>query len=270
VLGVPFLGDTLDLAAFEKLLGRDRPKLAVLTPNFQNPTGLSLPLAARHTVLRLARAARVALVENDIYGELRYAGDPLPALKQLDETGDVIQLKSFSKIAFPGLRVGWVLGPAPVVDRLAQAKQWSDLHADHLAQAVLLRFAESGRLERHRARIVEAGAASLRAVLAACASHLPSGTRFTRPQGGMNLWVRLPEPLDSAALLDAAERRGVTYLPGRYFAVSRSEPGALRLSFAGLEPAAIEAGVEALGRAAAAERSRRMSERTGPLAPAVV
>src|SRR5206468_106115 len=98
------------------------------------------------------------------------------------------------------------------------------------------RFAESGRLAAHGARMLDAGAERLRAVLAACARHLPPGSRYTRPQGGMNLWVRLPEPLDAGELLARAQRENVAYLPGKYFAVSRFEPGALRLSFAGLTP----------------------------------
>src|SRR5205814_495752 len=135
------------------------------------------------------------LVENDIYGELRYAGDPLPLLKQLDAAGGTVLLRSFSKLAFPGLRVGWVIGPRPLIDRLTAIKQWSDLHTDQLSQAVLLRFAESGRLAQHRARVLRTGGERLRAALSACERHLPAGSRWTRPEGGMNLWVRLPEPL---------------------------------------------------------------------------
>ena len=139
------------------------------------------------------------------------------------------------KISFPGLRVGWAVGPKPLIDRLRNAKEAADLHTDQLSQAVLLEFAESGRLEAHRARMLQAGSERLAATLEACAAHLPAGTRWTRPEGGMNLWVRLPEPLDAGELLARAQREGVTYLPGRYFAVSRLDPGALRLSFAGLD-----------------------------------
>jgi 2-aminoadipate transaminase len=122
------------------------------------------------------------------------------------------------------------------------------LHTDQLAQAVLLEFAESGRLEAHRARMLEAGAQRLRATLDACREYLPPGTRWTQPQGGMNVWVRLPEPLDAGELLPRARKEGVAYLPGRYFAVSRPEPGALRLSFAGLAPDQIRKGLGILGR----------------------
>ena len=268
--GIPVGPAGIEIEALERALAAHRARLLVVTPNFQNPTGATMPLESRLALLRLARQARLVLVENDIYGGLRYSGERLPTIKQLDETGDTVLLRSFSKIAFPGLRVGWVVAPRALTARLAQAKQWTDLHTDQLSQAILLRFAESGRLAAHHARVVAAGAERLGAALESCERHLPAGARFTRPQGGMNLWVRLPEPLDAGELLPRAQREGVTYLPGRYFAVSRHEPGGLRLSFAGLEPAEIRKGIAVLGGVFAAELDRlRRSDRMDP-APAMV
>ena len=269
-VGVPVGPDGLDVEALPRLIARERPRMLVVTPNFQNPTGVTMPLAARQALLKIARTAGLVLVENDIYGELRYQGEPLPTLKQLDESGDTLQIKSYSKLAFPGLRVGWITGPHPVIVRLADLKQWIDLHSDQLSQAVLLRFSESGRLATHRRRMIEAGTARLQAVLAACQLYLPAGSRYTRPQGGMNLWVRLPEPLDSTELLPRAQALGVSYLPGRYFAVSRTEPGALRLSFAGLSPDRIETGLRILGALFVEEAERMRSARSAGLAPAIV
>jgi 2-aminoadipate transaminase len=220
----------------------------LVTPNFQNPTGATIPLAARLDLLRITQAAGVTVIENDIYGALGYEGEAIPSLKQLDETGRTILLRSFSKVAFPGLRVGWVIAPSPLIERLTEAKQWSDLHTDQLSQAVLLRFAESGRLEEHRQRMLVAGRERLQAAILACAAHMPAGTRFTRPRGGMNLWVELPASLDAAELLPRAEREGVTYLPGRFFAVSKPQPNALRISFAGMTPDEIRCGIAVLGR----------------------
>jgi 2-aminoadipate transaminase len=162
-----------------------------------------------------------------------------------------------------------MVGPRALVARIAEAKQLADLHTDQLSQAVLLRFAESGRLAAHRARVLAAGAERLRAVLEACGAFLPAGTQFTRPQGGMSLWVRLPEPLDAGELLARARREGVNYLPGRFFEVSRREPGGLRLSFASLEPEKIRAGLAILGQIFSSELARARLERREP-APAVV
>lgn len=256
LVGIPVGNDGMDVANLQTILERSRPRFLVVTSNFHNPTGATLPLSSRRALLDAARAARVAVVENDAYGELRYSGDPLPAIKQLDESGSTVLLRSFSKVSFPGLRVGWVVGPKPLIDRLRQSKEAADLHTDQLSQAVLLEFAKSGRLDSHRARMLKAGAERLAATLDACGRFLPPGTRYTRPHGGMNIWVRLPEPLDAGELLPRAQKEGVAYIPGRYFAVSRQEPGALRLSFAGLHPDQIRSGLAVLGRIVAEEMAR--------------
>ncbi|HEV2689832.1 MAG TPA: PLP-dependent aminotransferase family protein [Bryobacteraceae bacterium] len=248
IIGVPVTANGIDLEALEHAIRRERPRLLAVTSNFQNPTGATLPLAARQTLLTMAQASGVIVIENDIYGALAYEGDPIPTLKRLDETGDTILLRSFSKLAFPGLRVGWVIGPRLLIEKLTEAKLWSDLHTDQLSQAVLLRFAESGRLAEHRQRMLEAGRERLHAALSACEKHLPREAKFSRPRGGMSLWVRLPEPLDAGELLPRAEREGVTYLPGKYFAVTRPATNSLRISFAGMAPDQIRSGIAILGR----------------------
>jgi DNA-binding transcriptional MocR family regulator len=235
----------LDIERLARVFAQERPKLAILTPNFQNPTGTTMPLDSREAVVRLAAELHVTVVENDIYGALRYTGDPLPTLKQL---GGTLLIRSFSKIAFPGLRVGWIIAPKPLIAALTAARQWCDLHTDQLSQAVLLRFAESGRLGEHVAKSRELGRDRLAAALDSCRKYLPSGSEFTKPEGGMSVWVKLPEPLDASDLLSRAQREGVTYLPGKHFAVGPHQPGTLRLSFGGLPPSLIEAGIMRLGR----------------------
>jgi 2-aminoadipate transaminase len=258
LIGVPVGRHGMDLEILERTIlehgsldhgsARARARFVCVTPNFQNPTGSTMPLAARKSLLQITQSAGVTVIENDIYGPLTYEGEPIAAIKRLDQTGDTILLRSFSKVAFPGLRVGWVIAPRPLIERLTETKQWSDLHTDQLSQAVLLRFAESGRLEQHRQRMLVAGLERLEAALEACAAYLPSGTKFTRPRGGMSLWVELPAALDAAELLPRAEREGVTYLPGKYFAVSRPQPNGLRISFAGMTPEEIRSGLAILGR----------------------
>lgn len=270
LVGVPIHPTGLDLAQLEDVLAREQPRLLVVTPSFQNPTGLSLSREARRALLERARAFGVVLIENDIYGDLRYHGAALPTLKQMDETGDTVLLRSFSKVAFPGLRVGWLIAPRPLVARLAEAKQWTDLHTDQLSQAVLLRFALSGRLARHRERVRRAGAERLAAVLSACRRYLPEGASWTQPQGGMNLWVHLPEPLDTADLLPRARQQNVTYLPGTFFEVSRPQRAGLRICFAAVPPARIRTGLAILGRIFKEEMDRaRAAGRLSP-APALV
>ena len=267
--GVPVTAEGLDLDEASRILQRERIKLIFVTPTFQNPTGATLPQAARADLIRLAAQHGATIVENDVYSALRYEGEPIPSIKQTSP-GEVIQLGSFSKIAFPGLRVGWILAPRHVIDSCAAGKQWMDLHSDHLSQAVLLQFARTGRLEAHTRRVVAAGAEKLAAALSACADHLPEGTGFTRPAGGMNIWVRLPHPLDASALLRHAEEQGVSYLPGRYFAIGRGEPGSLRLSFAGLEASRIREGISILGALFTQELRRERQGGYGRQATAIV
>jgi DNA-binding transcriptional MocR family regulator len=266
--GVPMGADGMDIPQLERALRRDKPRFVVVTANFQNPTGATMPAAARRALLEAAHAARIPVVESDPYGELRYQGESLPSIKELDEQGGTVLLRSFSKLSFPGLRVGWALGPKPLIDRLRHAKEATDLHTDQLSQAVLLEFMESGRLSAHHRRMLQAGAERLAAVMDGCRRYLPAGSRWTRPEGGMNVWVRLPDPLDAGELLPGVQKEGVSYLPGRYFAVSRLDPGALRLSFAGLEPEQIRRGLETLGRIAAAEWQNALRRREP--APAMV
>ncbi len=270
VAGIPVTASGIDLDALERAIARLRPRLLVVTPNFQNPTGATMPEGARRRLLAMSEAARLPVVENDIYGDLRYLGAPLPTLKELDRSGLVIRIKSLSKLAFPGLRVGWILAHSAVIQKLAERKQLADLHSDQLAQAVLLRFLESGRMDGHKKKIIRAGSARLEAVLAACGAHLPAGSAFTRPEGGVNLWVDLPAALDATMLLGRAAGRGVSYLPGPLFAVTREARSSLRLSFAGLDPAHIREGISRLGEVFQEEIGHARPVRSAGLAPAMV
>lgn len=270
VIGMPVGREGVDIDTLGVLLEKEKPRLMVLTPNFQNPTGSTLPIESRRTILALAKRAGVIVVENDLYGELRYLGTEIPSLKKLDESGDTILLGSFSKIAFPGLRVGWAIGPRHFIARLTEAKEASDLHSDQLSQAVLLRFAESGRLAAHRQKMLTAGSLRLKAALWCCERELPTGSSFTKPEGGMNVWVELPKPLDASELATRAERENVSFLPGRYFAVTRPQVHGLRLSFAGLTPENIRHGLSVLGLIFRTEQQRAQNKQRGEPAPALV
>jgi 2-aminoadipate transaminase len=245
--------DGLDVNALEDILERVRPKMLVITPSFQNPTGATLSLERRKRIVSLAQVIGAVLVENDIYTELRYRGQGLPTLKELDESGNTVILRSYSKVLFPGLRVGWVIGPRDVIARLAEAKQVSDLHSDQLSQAVLLRFTESGELQRHIEATRLAGEKKLDAALAACRRFLPPGATFTTPDGGMNLWIELPAPLTAELLLSRAQERGVDFLPGRHFSARGVHSRGLRISFGGLPVDQITRGIEIIGRCATLE-----------------
>ncbi|HET8547274.1 MAG TPA: PLP-dependent aminotransferase family protein, partial [Bryobacteraceae bacterium] len=165
LFGVRTTATGLDVEELGRMLLAERPRLLIVTPDFQNPTGATVPLEARRAIVALARESGTLIIENEIYRDLRYEAEPLPTLKELDETGNVILVRSFSKVAFPGLRVGWVVGPSRLIACLTEARQWCDLHTDQLSQAILLRFAESGGLAAHCERVRRAGRDRLRAVL---------------------------------------------------------------------------------------------------------
>ena len=237
--------------AFGRTLTVDQGQSAIeahiVTPSFHNPTGYTMNLAERREIAEATRTGRRLLVEVDIYARLRYEGEALPTIRSLGAGSQALLLRSFSKIAFPGLRVGWVIGSKALIQKLATAKQWTDLHSDQLSQAILLEFARSGKLEAHLGRVLDAGRKRLSTTLETLQEILPQGSRYTRPQGGMNLWVTLPRGCDSSAVLEKARRQGVTYLPGRYFSVSAPMNESFRLSFAGLSPARIVDGLRRLG-----------------------
>lgn len=259
IIGVPDPADFRDI----------RAQVFIVTPNFQNPTGLSLTLETREALLKETSQSRTVLIENDIYSALRYSGESLPSLKQLAPNRGGVLLRSFSKIAFPGLRLGWVIGPRQLIAAMRSAKQRTDLHSDQFSQAVMLRFAESGRLAAHVNKMIEAGRERLGVTLEALERSLPPGSYWTRPEGGLNLWVTLPTDLDADKLLDLVQRAGVSYLPGSVFAVSRPATNAFRLSFGGCAPEQIRAGIEILGTIFTNERdARRWAEREP--APALV
>ncbi|MBM3815097.1 MAG: PLP-dependent aminotransferase family protein [Acidimicrobiia bacterium] len=246
LIALPTDGSGIDSGASYHILQRERPTLVVVTPSFQNPTGGTMSITARENLVGITRKTGTLIVENDIYSGLRYTGEPIPTVRSLAREQTLL-IGSFSKISFPGLRVGWIIGPKPAIAELTRIRHWCDLHSDQLSQAVLFQFADSGRLQAHRLKMVQHGAKRLKAVLDACANYLPKGSFWTSPKGGMSLWVELPEGADTAHALRDANAKGVHYLPGSLFAVETPAPNALRLSFAGLTPQRIDAGVKILG-----------------------
>jgi 2-aminoadipate transaminase len=233
----------IDLEALEATLAANRVKLIVLTPDFQNPTGTSMPLASRRKVLEMAARYQVPIVEDHIYARLHAREERVPSLKQLDSSDLVIHIDSFAKVAFPGLRVGWIVAPSIAIERLRQVKQTTDLHTDQLAQATLAEFLRRGLFTKHIAKMRKVYASRLVALDEALRKNMPEGTRWTAPHGGMCLWLELPVGFDASELLIHAKERSVLFAPGRYFYVQNPLPNTLRLAFAGLDEKQITRGV---------------------------
>ena len=247
LVGVDGDDDGLDPEAFERICRTERPTLLYLVPTFANPTGRTLSSSRRAAVAAIAARHGVWVVEDNPYGELRYSGAPsapLAAEPDLAESG--LHLGSFSKIGAPGLRIGWVRAPRVVRRALAIAKQAGDLHTSTVDQAAAARYLESVDLDAHVARLVTAYRLRRDAMLAELPSVLPEGSSWTRPDGGMFTWVRLPGAVDTAELLPAALERGVAFVPGWAFYAGEPDRATFRMSFTTYDPARTAEGVRRL------------------------
>jgi len=234
----------LDIAALEIVLMQNRVKFIFVTPDYHNPTGTALPLAGRRRLLELASRFQVPVIEDSIYARLHLRGTAMPSLKSLDTSGNVIQIDSFSKVAFPGLRVGWCIGAESAIERLRSVKQSTDLHTDQLSQAALAEFMRRGYLTRHLVRMKKIYRARLQAMEEALERHMPEPATWTRPGGGMSVWVTLPPGFDAGELLIHARERGIYFLQGRLFYFQQPRPNTLRLGFASLDEKRIARGIQ--------------------------
>jgi 2-aminoadipate transaminase len=256
LIGIPVTSEGLDLDVLESLLEQTRVKLIFCSPTFQNPTGSTMPLAARQRLLELARRFQVPIVEDDVYSELRFRGRQIPTLKALDSAGLVVYLNSFSKVGFPGLRVGWLLAARPVIERLRWAKQRADLHTNSIGQAVLTELGARGGLDKWIRKTCRVYARKQDVLRHAIERHFPPDAHVVYPDGGMSVWVELPISLDAAELLVKARERRVIFAPARYFYFHNPKHNALRLSYTALPDDKIEKGIAVLGDLLKAEMRR--------------
>ncbi len=247
LIGVPVGAEGMDLDFLEAVLDQNKVKLIFASPNLQNPTGRSMSLEARKRLLELAGRFQVPVIEDDIYGALRYRGRELPPLKSLDTTGLVIYVNSFSKVGFPGFRVGWIAASRRVVERLRWAKQRADLHTNLLGQAVLEEFGRRGWLDKWVRRTRKLYEGKLELLRQAAERHFPPETRIDYPEGGMAVWVELPAGMDAGELLVKAHDRGVIFAPARFFYFQNPRHNAFRLCFTAVTDEQIEQGVQILG-----------------------
>ncbi len=246
----PSHGDLAELAA-----GVPPAKLAYVMPDFANPTGESMGMNQRQALLADAAARGVPLVEDAAYVGLSYDGEPPESLLALDakaqgsvDAARVLHCGTFSKTIVPGLRLGWVIAPRPVIRKLVLMKQAADLHASSLAQVVLSDLLEQLGSD-HVQRLRQIYGQRCEALLGALQRHMPAGVSWTRPKGGMFVWVELPEGLDGADLLKRAiETEKVAFVPGGAFYASTPKRNTLRLSFSLNPPDVVEEGVRRLAR----------------------
>ncbi len=241
---------------------RNGPKFMYILPNFQNPGGTTLPLERRLEIVRLSNKYGIPIIEDDPYGALRFEGEHLPPLVALDADfqtstglnghgymeGNVIYLGTFSKTLAPGLRLGWVVAPEEVIDQLVMGKQGVDLHTSSFAQMLAYEIVKDGFLEDHIRLIRRVYGERRNVMLEALARYFPEGCSWTAPKGGLFLWARVPQDVDTAELLPRAVEHKVAYVPGSAF-YPDPERGrnTMRLNFSNAQPAQIEEGIRRLG-----------------------
>lgn len=260
---VPTDDDGLCLDYLEEALCAG-PKFMYILPNFQNPGGFTLSRERREELIDVADHYGCPIIEDDPYGELRFEGEHIPPLVVLDaqklngnghsfKHGNVIYMSTFSKTLAPGLRLAWMVAPRDVIQNCVMAKQGMDLHTSSINQMIAYEVAKDGFLKEHVRLIRRVYRERRDVMLNAMSAHFPPGVSWTRPEGGLFLWVRLPEGMDAAHILEGAIAQNVAFVPGVAFHPDGDGRNTMRLNFSNAQPEMIELGIQRLGQVLAAE-----------------
>lgn len=231
--------------SLEKLAAEYHPKLLYIIPTFQNPTGKTLPLERRKKVAEIASKYNFIVAEDDPYRDLRYTGEPVPSIKSFDKDGHVVFMGSFSKIISPGLRVGYMAGTQEIIRKCTIGKQSTDVHTSNLTQAVVDRFLRENVLPGHIAEICSGYRNQMNTMLEELES-FPTGTVWTKPEGGLFIWVELPAGLNAIDILQKAIEKKVAFVPGTHFCVDGGHENTLRLNFSNSSVEQIRTGMASL------------------------
>jgi 2-aminoadipate transaminase len=233
--------------AIPDLIQQHRPKFLYTIPNFQNPTGVTLPGERRQKLAEIAATHNLTILEDDPYGQLRYRGVDVPPVKHWDTAGRVLYASTFSKIIAPGLRTGWVIAPPDVFSKLLMLKQASDLHTSSFDQRLAHAYLTQADAMAHVAKIRAAYGERFAVMDASLREQMPAGFSWTHPEGGMFLWITGPDNVDGLALLEKAIARKVAFVPGRDFFPGNGGKNHLRLNFSNSTPERIREGIRRIG-----------------------
>lgn len=248
-LAIPLDDDGMQVELLEAELAQqaELPRFIYILPNFHNPAGTTLPKERRLRLVEIARKYDLLIVEDDPYGALRYEGEDIIPISALAPER-TLYLGTFSKTMVPGLRIGWIVAPAEMIGRLVQAKQGADLHSSTFDQMVANDVAQRGLLKQHIKRIRQTYRQRRDTMVEALTEFWPEGSSWTNPQGGLFLWARVPEPLNTMELFPAALEKKVAYVPGvNFYPYEDGGFNAMRLNFSNAQPEMIVEGIRRLG-----------------------
>ncbi len=250
---IPIDANNMRMDIFEERMKRlakrsNPPEIVYVLPNFQNPAGVTMPERSRRRLVDLASDYDFIILEDDPYGELRYVGEHIPPIKSFDDEGRVVYMSTFSKVLSPGLRVGWVLADTEILKKLVISKQSTDVCTNVLGQRIAHEYLVGGHIDPQIEKIKKVYSRKLSVMLAGMQEYMPEGIEWTKPEGGMFLWVTLPDSMDSGELLKRALRKKVAFVQGEaFFADPREGINTMRLNFTHPSDQMISEGLRRLG-----------------------
>lgn len=246
--GIDSEDDGMDIEALENTLkGNPKTKLIYLVPNFSNPSGRTWSCKKREALIQLANKYDVAVIEDNPYGDIRFDGTPLPTLKSLDIEERVIYLGSYSKILCAGLRVGFICGEQDLMDKIEIIKEGADLQTNQLAQMQVDEFLERNDIDAHIGKVISAYKEKRDLMMECIEKYFPEEVKYIRPEGGMFLWLELPEKINANLILDKALMQKVGFVPGGPFFPEGNNENTIRLNFSTSLKENIEPGIKILG-----------------------
>lgn len=244
---VPLLDDGIDTDLLEKALSEDNAKLLYAIPNFQNPSGITYSGQKRKDVANIIKKYNVVCIEDNPYGELRFTGEDLPSIRNYSD--NTILLGSFSKIISPGLRIGWICAGKEIMEKLIIAKQAADLHSNSLSQRIVHQYLMDNDIDEHIMKLRAAYGKRRDLMIDMMTEYFPEEVKYTKPDGGMFLWVTLPERMSSLDLFELAVKENVAFVPGNpFYTDDGSRNNTLRLNFSNSDKEQIEEGIKRLAR----------------------
>lgn len=242
---VSMLDDGIDIDMLEKTVRDKRIKLVYTVPTFQNPSGITYSTKKRKDVANILEKHDIILIEDNPYYELRFAGEDLPLIRNFLEDNSIL-LGSFSKTISPGLRLGWICTTNEIMEKIIISKQASDLHSNYLAQRIAYQYLIDNDIDEHIVKIRDAYKIRRDLMVSMISEHFPEEIEFTKPEGGMFLWITLPEKISSLDLFEYAIKENVAFVPGNPFYVNGGGNNTLRLNFSNSDEEQIEIGIKRL------------------------